>query len=496
MLTRLGRFTVRRRRLVLSFTVLFMVVAAVLGTRAFGVLEDGGFEDPASESARADEILGRDFESGGADLVLVATAAGGDVDAPTAQTAGAELAARLSAVDGVTDVTSYWSLGAPPPLRSTDGDAAIVLVQIDDEADTVVADVRAVVADPPADGALTVGVGGGEAVGEDIATTIEGDLARAELIAVPITLALLLLVFGGLIAASLPLFVGVLAVLGTFLSLYVIGSLTDVSIFAINLTTALGLGLAIDYSLFIVSRYREELRNGRSVEQSVIRAVETAGKTITISALTVAVSLSALLVFPQYFLRSFAYAGIAVVLLAMVASVVALPALLAVVGHRIDSLRIFKRRAQRRDEDGFWYRVATRVMRRPIPVAVGVVAVLLLLGAPFLRVQFGTPDDRVLPASSEARAVSETLRRDFDGNSSESFPVVIDGRRRRRRCGADGRGDERVRAGRCGQGRVGRRHVRRRSAGRSGGTGRGAVRHRRVGVDGRRPDRRDGVGGR
>ncbi|MGH9272743.1 MAG: MMPL family transporter, partial [Ilumatobacteraceae bacterium] len=311
--------------------------------------------------------------------------------------------------------------------RSTDGGAAIVLVQIDDEADAVVADVRAVVAETRADGGLTVGVGGGEAVGEDIGSTIEGDLARAELIAIPITLALLLLVFGGLIAASLPLFVGVLAVLGTFLSLYVIGSLTDVSIFAINLTTALGLGLAIDYSLFIVSRYREELRDGRSVEQSVVRTLETAGKTITISALTVAVSLSALLVFPQYFLRSFAYAGIAVVLLAMLASVVALPALLAVVGHRIDSLRIFKRRAPKRDENGFWYRMATRVMRRPIPVALGVVAVLLLLGAPFLRVQFGTPDDRVLPESSEAREVSETLRSDFDGNSSESFPVVIDG---------------------------------------------------------------------
>ncbi|MGI9053719.1 MAG: MMPL family transporter, partial [Ilumatobacteraceae bacterium] len=427
MLTRLGRFTVRRRRLVLSFTVLFMVVAAVLGTRAFGVLEDGGFEDPASESARADEILGRDFDSGGADLVLVATAADGEVDAPAAQAAGAELAERVGAVEGVAEVTSYWSIGSPPTLRSTDGDAAILFVQIDDEADAVVADVRVAVADPAAQGGLTVGVGGGEAVGDDIGTTIEGDLARAELIAIPITLALLLLVFGGLIAASLPLFVGVLAVLGTFLSLYVIGSLTDVSIYAINLTTALGLGLAIDYSLFVVSRYREELRNGRTVEQSVVRAVETAGRTITISALTVAVSLSALLVFPQYFLRSFAYAGIAVVLLAMAASVVALPALLAVVGHRIDSLRVFKRRPQKRDEDGFWYGVATRVMRRPVPVALGVVAVLLLLGAPFLRVQFGTPDDRVLPASAESREVSETLRSDFEGNSSESFPVVIDG---------------------------------------------------------------------
>ena len=429
MLTRLGHFTVRRRRLVLSFTVLFMVVAAVLGTRAFGVLEGGGFEDPASESERASEALGRDFQTSEPDLVLVATAAGGDVDAPAAQAAGAELAERVSAVDGVTEVSSYWSLGSPPPLRNADGDAALVLVRIDDDeapAEEIVADVRDAV-EGDAIAGLDVGVGGSEAVFADVTETIEGDLGRAEGIAIPITLLLLVLVFGGLLAASLPLFVGVLAVLGTFLSLYVMGSLTDVSVYAINLTTALGLGLAIDYSLFIISRYREELRNGRSVEQAVVRTVETAGRTIAISALTVAVSLSALLVFPQYFLRSFAYAGIAVVLLAMVASIVALPSLLAVVGHRIDSLRVFRRRRTKREEDGFWYRMATRVMRRPIPVALGVVAVLLLLGAPFLRVQFGTPDDRVLPESAPSREVSETLRTDFEGNASESFPVVVQG---------------------------------------------------------------------
>jgi RND superfamily putative drug exporter len=429
MLTALGKFTVRRRRLVLSFTVLFMVVAGVLGTRAFGVLEGGGFEDPASESERASDALARDFQTSEPDLVLVATASGGDVDAPAAQAAGAELAERVSTVDGVTEVSSYWSLGSPPPLHNATGDAALVLVRIDDDeapAEEIVADVRdAVEADAIA--GLDVAVGGSEAVFADVTETIEGDLGRAEGIAIPITLLLLVLVFGGLLAASLPLFVGVLAVLGTFLTLYVMGSLMDVSVYAINLTTALGLGLAIDYSLFIVSRYREELRNGRTVEQAVVRTVETAGRTIAISGLTVAVSLSALLVFPQYFLRSFAYAGIAVVLMAMLASIVALPALLAVVGHRIDALRIFRRRNRKREEDGFWYRMATRVMRRPIPVALGVVAVLLLLGAPFLRVQFGTPDDRVLPESAPSRDVSETLRNEFEGNASESFPVVVEG---------------------------------------------------------------------
>jgi RND superfamily putative drug exporter len=175
----------------------------------------------------------------------------------------------------------------------------------------------------------------------------------------------------------------------------------------------------------MVSRYREELRNGRSVEDAVVRTVQVAGRTIAISALIVAVSLSALLVFPQYFLRSFAYAGIAVVLLAMVASMVSLPALLAVVGTRIDALRILPRRPPRREEDGFWYRTAQRVMRRPVPVAIGVVAVLLLLGAPFLRAAFGTPDDRVLPESAPSRLANEVLRRDFVGNSAQTFPVVL-----------------------------------------------------------------------
>ena len=257
----------------------------------------------------------------------------------------------------VVDVSSYWSVGRPrrpAQHRRRPGARAGDLEAEGDDEDAALEAIRDVAADAPP--GITAAVGGADAAGLDISTTIEGDLGRAELIAIPITLILLLFVFRGLVAASLPLFVGVLAVLGTFLSLFVIGSLTDVSIYAINLTTALGLGLAIDYSLFIVSRYREELRAGRTVGEAVVRSVETAGRTVAISALTVAVSLAALLVFPQYFLRSFAYAGIAVVLLAMVASIVALPALLTVVGTRIDRLRIFPHRAPKPERERFWYR--------------------------------------------------------------------------------------------------------------------------------------------
>jgi RND superfamily putative drug exporter len=196
--------------------------------------------------------------------------------------------------------------------------------------------------------------------------------------------------------------------------------------------------LAIDYSLFIVSRYREELRRGLPVSDAVVRSVETAGRTVTISALTVAVSLSALLIFPLYFLRSFAYAGIAVVLLAMVAAIVTLPALLAVIGHRVDSQPARRRAAaavtsgdggageQAEETDGFWHRVATTVMRRPLPIAAAVTIVLLLLGAPFLRLSVGLPDERVLPESSEARQVSERIQAGFPGDTAAAFPVVVE----------------------------------------------------------------------
>lgn len=412
----------------LSFTMLFMVVAVVLGTGAFGVLKTGGFEDPGSESARAAALLDEHFNGGDPNVVLVMTADGRDVVDADLAAEGAEIAARLGGIEGVEQVVSFWSLGNAPPLRSTDGDTALVLARV--TGDETQVEERLLLVDEQLSGrqgSFDVLLGGSEAVFADIGHTIEGDLLRAELIAVPLTLILLLFVFRGVVAASLPLFVGVIAVLGTLLSLFVIGSVTDVSIYAINLTTALGLGLAIDYSLFIVSRFREELRTGRTVEAAVVRTVETAGKTVLISALTVAVSLSALLVFPLYFLRSFAYAGVAVVLLALAGAIVSLPSLLAVLGHRVNALRIGRRRDDRADHEGMWHRLATFVMRRPVPIAATVVAVLLLLGAPFLRVSFGIPDDRVLPESAGSRQASEILRSDFTGNNAESFGVVADG---------------------------------------------------------------------
>src|SRR5215213_1278084 len=422
--SRLGSFAVRRRRAVLAGTALFFVIAAALGSGVFDKLSTGGFQDPDAESTRAADLLEARFGQGDPNLVLLVTPDGDDVDAPEAVEAGTALTGRLADEAGVAQAVSYWTLGSPPPLRSDEGDEALVLAFVDGDEDQV----EEAVADLT-DGyegehdGLVVAVGGQDAVFHQVGTTIESDLARAESIAVPLTLLFLVLVFGGLVAASLPLFIGGLAVFGAFLSLALLSEVTDVSIFSINLTTAMGLGLAIDYGLFMVSRYREELRAGRTVEAAVVRTVETAGRTVAFSGLTVAVSLSALLVFPLYFLRSFAYAGIAVVLVASSVSVVSLAALLAVLGPRVNKLQLWHRPPPE-EGTGFWHRVAMAVMKRPLPIAAVVTVGLLLLGAPFLGVQFAQPDDRVLPEGNPAREVSERLREDFSSRETNAFAVV------------------------------------------------------------------------
>jgi RND superfamily putative drug exporter len=205
-----------------------------------------------------------------------------------------------------------------------------------------------------------------------------------------------------------------------------INEVTEVSVYALNLTTAMGLGLAIDYSLFIVSRYREELRGGLEPHAAVRRTVETAGKTVAFSALTVAASLCALLVFPIAFLRSFAYAGVAVAALAGVYAVVVLPALLAVIGRRVDKFALFRRTAKT-PEEGFWHSMAIRVMRRPWPVVTVVVLVLLVLASPVLDMNLGLPDDRVLPEHASSREVSDVIRTEFESEEAGALPVVATG---------------------------------------------------------------------
>jgi RND superfamily putative drug exporter len=426
MLDRLGRFTVRRRKWILVGTVIGIVVAGAFGGSVIEKLSNGGFTDPQSESQQAERVLNRVFNAGNPNLVLLVTARQGTVEQPAVAAAGTALTKELAGARGIQQAFSYWTLGSPQPLRSTDSRQALVLARIDGDDDQIRERVKEL--SPKftrSRGSISVSVGGQAEVFRQVGTQVEEDLRKAETITFPLVLILLVLVFGSVVAAGLPLAMGALAVVGTLLVLRVIALITDVSIFSLNLTTALGIGLGIDYSLFIVSRYREEVRHGLPAHEAVVRTVQTAGRTVLFSALTVAISLAALLIFPLFFLRSFAYAGIAVVILALLGAVVFLPALLAALGSRVDRLVLWHRPPKEVGE-GLWHRIATFVMRRPVPIALAVVALLLFLGTPFLGANFGLPDDRVLPRSASSRQVQDQIRTNFSSAEASALSVVAE----------------------------------------------------------------------
>ncbi len=431
MFDRLGHLTYRRRRWVLALAGLFLAVGGGWGTGVFAEMVSSGFEDPDSESAKAltrvEQTVGRDE----ADVVVLYRADGAPVDTPAVRAAVEEhLAGLPSAL--VDRVTTTWSAGPRgAALVSDDGAATYAVVHLvaDDEDDQMTAyeELEPTLRDAP-DG-LSVELGGSKAIASDITGQVSEDIARAEQISLPIVLLLLVVVFGGLTAASLPLAVGGLAILGSFTMLRLLSLATDVSIFAVNIVTMLGLGLAIDYALFVISRFREELHAGRTTEQALVRTMATAGRTVAFSGITVAISLASLLFFPQVFLRSMGFGGMAAVLVAMVGALTVLPALLAVLGHRVDSLRIpFLRRrpeATPATHQGAWYRLARSVMRRPVAFVAVIVPLLLLAGLPFLRVEFGGVDHRALPAGTESRVVSETLLTDFPGGGTTTIDPVV-----------------------------------------------------------------------
>ncbi|SNR24690.1 MMPL family transporter [Blastococcus mobilis] len=429
LLNRLGWLTVHHRLRVLAMTVLLVVVGGVVGVGVFSELTTGGFADEASESERARVTLLEEFEEGAPNLVVLVTPRAGTVDAPDVVREGEDLTRQMAGEPGVEQVWSYFSPGSPQSLRSGDGTRALVLARIGGDDDQVVHAVEELSPEYTIDNSVvSTSVGGSAEIARQTQEQIQHDLERAEIISTPVLIVLLVLVFGSVVAGALPFAIGLVAVVGTFFVLQVIAFFTDVSIFAVNLTTALGLGLAIDYSLFIVARFREERRSGLSHEDAVVRAVETAGRTIMFSAAIVAASLSALLVFPTVFLRSFAYAGIPVVLLAAVGAIVVLPALLAVVGARLDRWQVRWRRAPRARHQltppGFWHRVATRVMRRPVLMGGAVLALLVFLGSPFLGVQFGFADHRVLPEGTTSRTVQETVDEEFARGETANLYVV------------------------------------------------------------------------
>lgn len=435
----LTRLALRRSGSVLVLTALFVAGSLAYGLGVVGSLGTGGQTDPRSESARAGVLLDERFPAARPDLVLLVRPGAGGVDDPAVAAAGIRLAARLAAEPGVAGVTSYWGTGAPG-LRARDGAQALVAARLAGNPTRAQRRLREL--RPAYEGerdGLRVTIGGATAVRGEVTDTIRADIAKAEAIGIPLTALVLFVVFGSVLAALLPLMVGIIAVIGTAAGLRLLGESTDVSIFSINLATGLSLGLAADYGLFIVRRYREECRRGAELEVALRTTLHTAGRTVAFSSLTVGVSVSAMLVFPLYFLRSFAYAGILVVLLAALAALVALPAALVALGPHVDALDLsqaarwalgpLRRRRKPRPaaRPSGWRRVAEAVLRRPVLSAVASTLLLLALGLPFLRVSFGLPDDRLLPVDFDSHVVAQSLRDDFDSDAAGGLYVLLPG---------------------------------------------------------------------
>lgn len=423
----LGGVVVRWRKLILVGTLIGFLAAGAYGASVVDSLSSGGFQDTEAESVIAAEYLDAEFGVSTPAMALIITTPSGTVDDPAVIATGVEISRQLAAEEHVTGTTSYWELGSPAALKSVDGTRALIFASVEGTQNEVLTRSGELAEKyrGAADG-IEVLVGGTGPLFAEMTETIESDLATAELIAFPLTGILLVLIFGSLVAASLPLLMGGLAIVGTLAILQVISGVTEVSIFALNLTTALGLGLAIDYSLFVVSRFREELALGFAPHEAVIRTTQTAGRTVLFSAATVAASLSAMLVFDLAFLRSFGYAGIAVVAMAAFGATIVLPAMLAILGQRIEKGRV--RKVKPVDTgSGVWHRIALAVMHRPVRIAGVAILFLLVLGLPFLRVQLGQSDDRVLPETANARIVGDILREDFTSFESTPLDAVVPG---------------------------------------------------------------------
>jgi uncharacterized membrane protein YdfJ with MMPL/SSD domain len=423
---RIARLVEQRARRVLLVAALVFAVAAALGASVADRLDPFGVDDPATESVLADQRL---EEAGFRETSVVVLV---QVD-PRTRDGRARLAAisrELQQDAEVASVSGYLGTGARDFI-SRDGRASYLAVGLTPTEDRARHEAAERIADSLAD-EQGVSVGGSALAEQQLNTQVERDLRTAELYAFPLLFLLSLLFFRSLVAALLPLLVGVLAIVGTFLTLRVASELSSISIFALNVATALGLGLAIDYSLFIVSRYREEIaRTGPGLD-AMRRTLATAGRTVLFSALTVAGALASLLVFPQRFLYSMGIAGFFVALIAAAIALTVLPAILALLGARVNALApaFLARRAERDArpaQDGFWYRLGQLVMRFPGRIAVGAAVLLVALGLPFLGVKFTFVDAGLLPESASARQVQDELRADFPPYRDTPITLAIEG---------------------------------------------------------------------
>jgi RND superfamily putative drug exporter len=429
MFEKLGHLVVRRRKSMVAFFIIGILTAGTAGTMIFNRLDSGGYSDPNSDSYQVYDYLHNTLKIADPNIVVVLDSGDLPITDPTIATKAQLLEAEMAKVAGVTKVVSYWNTGGEKTLAATDGKAAYILVYSDSEAFTPksreMGDYFQKNFDGKRDG-LTIYSGGVGVVGNAISEKIENDLKIAEAISIPLTFILLVLVFGAMVASAMPLIVGVSAILGAFFILYLISLFTSVSVYALNLTTGIGLGLGIDYALLIVNRFREELHRGKSVEDSIVNTMASAGKTVFYSGLTVLVTLFSLTLFPLPFLKSFGYAGVSVVAIAVAGALFGLPPILALLGTKIDK-GVVRKSAITHKDDGRWAQTARFVMKRPVAVVLLSLIVLGVMAAPIKNIAFSQGDSRILPANNPAAVATAIQESRFASNIATIDLVVIDG---------------------------------------------------------------------
>ncbi|MEN9324663.1 MAG: hypothetical protein RL414_417, partial [Actinomycetota bacterium] len=425
MFEKLGHFIVRKRRAVFALFIIAIIVMGGVGSLAFARMESGGYSVPNSDSAKAAKYLTDTFKVQDPAVVLVVKTKNGVTD-PAAIADAQQLEAQLSHEPGVARTLSYWSSGGAPTLVSSNKKSAFIFLYSTSKDVLNAKDLGKIVVEKY-DGdfkSLRVYAGGIAAFSYSINEKISKDLKIAEMISIPLTFLLLVFVFGGLISSATPLIVGVSSILGALFIIYLISLATGVSVFALNLITGMGLGLGIDYALLIVNRFREELHHGKTVDDAVATTVATAGKTVFYSGITVIITLSSLMFFPLMFLKSFGYAGVAVVSVAIIAALVPLPAILAILGTRIDKWTV-RKSAITPKADGGWAKTARFVMRRPISVVVVSLIVMGVIAAPVKDIVFSQVDSRVMPASAPVALTAAEMARDFPGQEGNPIEFIV-----------------------------------------------------------------------
>lgn len=413
-----------------------MIATAIFGVPAIKKLSAGGGLDPGAESSHVAALLAQKFGQGDMGMLITVTADGG-AQGPQASAVGTDLVERLKNSSDVRGVRSAWteSPAAARSLISKDGKTGLIVVAISGGETNAQKTAKQLSEELVHDrDGVRVRAGGEATVYWQVNTQTQNDLLLMESVALPLSFLVLVWVFGGVFAAALPVAVGGFAILGSLASLRAISLFTNVSIFALNLTVAMGMALAIDYTLLILSRFRDELAERQTRDAALIRAMTTAGRTVVFSAMTVALSMATLVLFPQYFLKSFGYAGVAVVAFAAAAAIVVTPAAIVLLDGRLDSLDVrplLRRilwgvpRQPASFQQWSWYRWTKSVMRHAVPIGIAITALLLLLGSPFHRARWGFADDRILPASASARQVGDQLRNDFAGSGIPDISVVL-----------------------------------------------------------------------